>query len=258
MDSDFRNYKVETAHNSMTLHRAGKLLELRSRDGALQSRIDCDAPHRLALKNLEYLLGILLFVPPPRRILLLGVAAGSLIHFLRHHLDAEITAVDIDAELVERLIGFGILPPADSRLTYAYADARHWIGGDAARYDLVLLDLFSGAHSPRWLLDKPVLGDLRRLLTADGALAFNLVIASENDFTRFYRDLRLVFERRTLCLPVAGFDNLIAYAFAGVPPRRDLSVHREQAQALQSEFEIELTRVLAAIYNTNPLGGGVL
>ena len=258
MDSDFQNYKVETAHNSMTLHRSGKLLELRSHEGALQSRIDCDAPHRLALRNLEYLLGILLFVPPPRRVLLLGVAAGSLIHYLRHHFDARITAVDIDAELIEQLIGFGILPPADSRLTYVYADARQWIAGEEAGYDLVLVDLFTGAHSPRWLLDKPKLGELRRLLTANGALAFNLLIASESDFNRFYRNLRLVFERRTLCLPVAGFDNTVAYAFARLPPKRDLSAHREHAQSLQCELEIDLTRVLAAIYNTNPLGGGVL
>ena len=122
----------------------------------------------------------------------------------------------------------------------------------------MLVDLFSGAHSPRWLLDKPMLARLGELLGAHGALAFNLLIASESDFRRFYRDLRLVFERRTLCLPVAGFDNTIALAFAATPQSRNLESQREHARALGASLGIDMTAILGAIYNTNPVGGGVL
>ncbi len=258
MEADWQNYKLRTAHNSMSLHRSGRYLELRSRDGALHSRIDVDAPHRLALKNLEFMLGALLFVPPPSRVLMLGTAAGSLLHHLRHYLDVDLTAVDIDAELIERLIEFGVLPPAGPGLRYVYADAAQFVANCDERYDLVLVDLFSGAHSPRWLLDKPVLGRLAGLLGPQGALALNLLIASESDFRRFYRDLRLVFERRTLCVPVAGFDNTVALAFAATPVRRDLQSQRERAEALGAALGIDLAAILAAIYNTNPVGGGVL
>ncbi len=258
MNPDWKNFKIETACNSMTLHRSGRWLELRSRDGALQSRIDVDAPHRLALKNLECMLAALLFVPSPRRVLMLGTAAGSLLHHLRHHLEVDVTAVDIDAELIERLIDLGVLPPAQPGLTYVHADAAQYLARCDARFDLVLVDLFNGAHSPRWLLDKPVLGRLRGLLAARGALACNLLIASESDFRRFYRDLRLVFERRTLSLPVAGFDNTIALAFAAQPDLPNLQAQREQARALGTALDIDMEAILAAIYNTNPVGGGVL
>ena len=258
MEVNWQNFKLRTAHNSLSLHRTGRCLELRSRDGALQSRIDIDAPHRLALKNLEFMLGALLFVPPPRRVLLLGTAAGSLLHHLRHHFEVDITAVDIDAELIERLIEFGVLPQAGAGLGYVYADAAQFIAGCDARYDLVLVDLFSGATSPRWLLARPTLARLAALLAPRGALALNLVIASESDFKRFYRELRLVFARRTLCVPVAGFDNTIALAFAAQPAAVGLPAQREQAQRLGAALEVDLEAVLAAIYNTNPLGGGVL
>ena len=258
MEADWQNFKIETAHDSMFLHRTGRYLELRSRDGSLQSRIDVDAPHRLALKNLEFMLAALLFAPPPRRVLVLGTAAGSLLHHLRHYLEVDITAVDIDAGLIERLIELGVLPPARPGLTYVYADAAQFIAQCDTRYDLVLVDLFSGSHSPRWLLDKPMLARLAGLLSARGALALNLLIASESDFRRFYRDLRLVFERRTLCLPVAGLDNTIALGFAAPPESRTLQAQRERAQALQASLEIDMPAILGAIYNTNPVGGGVL
>ena len=258
MEADWQNYKFRTAHNEMTLHRSGRLLELRSRDGALQSRIDLDAPERLALKNLEFMLGALLFVPPPKRVLLLGTAAGSLLHHLRHYLDVDITAVDIDAELIERLIEFGVLPKAGPGLTYVYADAARFVADSDAHYDLLLVDLFSGAHSPRWLYDKPMLGRLAARLGPRGALAMNLLIASESDFRRFYRDLRLVFAGRTLCLPVAGFDNTIALAFAAPVELPKLQAQRERAATLGSALDIDMQEILAAIHNTNPVGGGVL
>lgn len=258
MEGDWQNFKLRTAHNAMTLHRSGRQLELRSSDGALHSRIDLDAPHRLALKNLEFMLGALLFVPPPKRVLLLGTAAGSLLHHLRHYFEVDITAVDIDADLIERLIEFGVLPKASAGLSYVYADAVHFVADCDSHYDLVLVDLFSGAYSPRWLLDKSMLGRLAAMLGPRGALVLNLLIASESDFKRFYRDLRLVFARRTLCVPVAGLDNTIAFGFAAPPDLPGLQARREQAQALGRALDIDMEAILAAIYNTNPAGGGVL
>ena len=112
MDSDSKNFNIITAYNNISAEYHDRQLELRSGDDALQSVIDLQNPFRLCLKNLEYLMAILLFIPEPRRILILGTAAGSLLHFLRHHYpQAEITSVDIDAELIETLKSRAILPP---------------------------------------------------------------------------------------------------------------------------------------------------
>ena len=259
MDSDWQNFRIDTRYNRIELVRRQNLVELRSGDKALQSVVDLDHPERLGLKNLESLIAILLFMPPPRRILLLGTAAGSLLHFLRHHYSAaEIIALDIDAEMIERLLELRLLPPPGNGLTYVYDDAAHFVDKCAQQFDLILVDLFCAAHSPAWLLEKNMLEKLRRLASAEGAAAHNLIIDSESKFKRFYRDLRIVFEGRTLCLPVAGFENTITYGFRAAPPARDLDQHRQQALELGAIHGIDYVQILAAIFNTNPIGGGVL
>jgi len=258
VETKSKKIKFETAYNRIELIDRAGLIELRSADGALQSVLDRARPHRLALKNLEFMLGILLFIPAPRRILLLGTAGGSLLHFLRHYFEAEITALDIDAQLIDNLLQRDLLPPAGPGLSYVFDDAAHFIERSDARFDLILIDLFHGAKTPRWLLDKHRSAQLRGLLEAQGALAYNLLIESETDFKRFYRDLRLEFERRSLCLPVAGFENTLVYAFRDPLPAHDMNRYQARALEYEARYDIDFMQILAVIYNTNPVGGGVL
>jgi spermidine synthase len=234
-------------------------LQLRSHDKALQSVINLENRHCLELKNLEYLMSVLLFIPAPQRILMLGTAAGSLLYFLRHHYPhAEITAVDIDAELIERLLQMDILPDAGVGLEYIYADAVEYIAQCEQSHDLVLFDIFNGAQSPTWLLDKTVISQLYELLTEQGALACNLLIESDHDFKLFYRDFRQVFDQRCLSLPVAGFENRITHGVRAATASSDMPANLEKALALSEKLGFDLMPILAVIYNTNPAGRGLI
>jgi len=259
MEQKTKNFKIETAYNRINAEFLQGRLELHSGDDALQSVIDLQYPHHLALKNLEHLMAVLLFIPQPERILMLGTAAGSLLHFLRYYYpDAAITAVDIDVEFIEQLLEMEILPPAQTGLSYVYDDAAHFIEHCDQNYDLILIDVFNGAQSPAWLLDKYATNNLFHLLTERGALAYNLLIDSEYDFKRFYRDLRLVFDQQTLCLPVQGLENTIAYGIRSPPPPLEMTQYMQLAIELSERLEIDFMQVLAVIYNTNPVGRGVI
>ncbi|MBT8436796.1 MAG: hypothetical protein KJP11_05450 [Gammaproteobacteria bacterium] len=259
MEDKIKNFKIKTAHNRINVCKREGRLEFRSGDNALQSVINLTNPHHLELKNLEYLMAVLLFIPVPERILMLGTAAGSLLHFLKHHYPcSDITTVDIDAALIEQLLRKEILPPAQPGLRYVYDDAAHFISNSDQSYDLVLVDIFNASQSPAWLLEKKSINDLYRLLTRKGALAFNLLINSEHDFKRFYRNLRLVFDGQTLCLPVKGFENTIVYGIHTPGPPRDMSNNIKCATRLSEKLGIDLMRVLGVIYNTNPAGHGVI
>lgn len=259
MEEKTENFKIETAHNCIDLCQLDGRLELRSKDNTLQSLIDLRNPHKLGLRNLEHLMSVLLFIPEPKRILMLGTAAGSLLHFLRHYFpQAEITALDIDAELVEKMLQMNFLPPAGSGLTYVYDDAARFILACDQEYDLILSDVFTGAQSPAWLLEKKYIGGLYNRLSERGALGYNLLIDSEHDFKLFYRDLRLVFNRQTLCLPVKGFENTIAFGIRHALPQRDMSWYMQQAMTLSERLEIDFLKILSVIYNTNPVNAGVL
>jgi len=259
MEDNSKNFKIETRYNRINGFYLEDRLELRSGDDTLQSVIDLQNPHHLELRNLEYMMAVLLFIPEPKRILMLGTAAGSLLHFLRHHYPAaEITAVDIDVEFIEQMLEMKILPAAQAGLAYVYDDAAHFIEYCDQNYGLILVDIFSGAQSPAWLLKKNATNNLFRLVTERGALAYNLLIDSEHDFKRFYRELRLVFAEQTLCLPVKGLENTIAYGIRNPRPAVEMTQNMQQAIALSDRLEIDFMRVLAVIYNTNPVGRGVI
>jgi hypothetical protein len=67
-----------------------------------------------------------------------------------------------------------------------------------------------------------------------------------------------VFGEQTLCLPVQGLENTIAYGFRSPRPALDMTQNMQLAVALSERLEIDLMQVLAAIYNTNPVGRGVI
>jgi len=253
------NFKIETAYNTIHLVQCGNRLELRSHDKALQSVVDLAAPQRLALANLEYLMSVLLFINTPRRILMLGTAAGSLLHFLRHHYPkANITALDIDVELIEQLRQLRILPAATAELTYLYDDAARFIRDSKQAYDLVIVDIFNGEQTPSWLLDKTVIQQLYEMTRSGGALAFNLLIESDHDFGLFYRDLRQRFDDNSLSLPVAGLENRVVYAIRDPAPANDMTSNMQNALDLSAQLDIDLMTILAVIYNTNPSGRGLI
>ena len=259
MDDDYKNFKIETAHNSINLVYHQGLIELRGKNKSLHSVINLERPHQLELKNLEYLMSILMFVSAPRRVLMLGTAAGALLHFLRHYYpQADITAVDIDNDLITRLLDLDILPPADERLTYVCDDAARIIQNAGQCFDLVLVDVFNGAQSPPWLLKKSTLQKLHSMTSDNGALAFNLLIDSDHDFKLFYRDLRQLFKQQTLSLPVGGLENKIVYGIRGACPANDMASNMQTALELSAQLDMDFMPILSVIYNTNPVGEGLI
>lgn len=235
------------------------MLELRSSSDALHSVINLDHPEKLALKNLEYLIAVLLFVPKPKRILLLGTGGGSLVHFLQHHYpDSHLTSVDIDAELLDLMHNKMCLPKANQYLTYVTDDAAHYLQHCNHQFDLILVDIFIGDQSPEWLLGADNMRHLHSLLSTTGAVAYNLLIDEESEFNQYYRNLRKVFSRQTLCIPVEGYDNTIAYGLRYDQQEQDMSFYMQQALDMGEVHDIDYMEILSAIYLTNPAGAGVI
>jgi len=204
-------------------------------------------------------MSLLLFIPPPRHILLLGVGGGALLHFLRHHFpQARILGVDIDGELLQRAQQELGLPLADERLRYRVADAAEFIHADRDRYDLIVTDIFDGPQSPDWVLQTDFLQAVQQRLTQQGGAGWNLLIGSEQRFTRFYRELRRVFRQQTLCLEEDEHENLLALALNFEPPALEMGERLQQAVELGERLELPLTEALAKIYQINPVGSGIL
>ncbi len=222
---------------------------------AMQSLIDPDQPQRLVMENLQYLMSILLFIPEPERILLLGIGGGALVHFLRHHYPrARITGVERDPRMLEIASNELALPKPGERLDYIIADGAGFIGQDTGAYDLIVTDIFTGPQSPAWVTETPFLRAVADRLSDRGGAAWNLLIGSERDFLRFYQSLRRVFDGRTLCLEHDDHENLLAMGFNARPKPMAMAERLEQARDLGERLELPLPQALARLHEINPAG----
>lgn len=226
---------------------------------AIQSAIDPDSPQHLIMQNLQYLMGILLFIPAPERILILGVGGGSIIHFLRHHLPtATITGVEYNGELLSIVQEQMGLPGPDETLEYVVNDARAFIDQCQNQYDLIIVDLFDGGISPDWVLQENFGEKLKGLLGDQGAIAYNLVVETEDDFSRFYQALRLTFQQQTLCMDTEEYENILVYAanFAAQP--KSIEEFISLAQTNTEKYDIPFSQILSRIFDINPQGCGMI
>jgi spermidine synthase len=125
----------------------------------------------------------------PRRALILGLGAGTVVHLLtRRFGPIPIVAVDDDPELVEvARAEFGLTL---DNLTIEIDDAFNYVRRSSDRFGLILVDLYHGHRPARGVLAKPFLTDLQRLLTPRGQVVFNL-------FTTYLTEERIARLRAT-------------------------------------------------------------
>lgn len=169
----------------------------------------------------------------PRRVLFLGLAAGSAARAVRALApDAEIVGVERDREvlrLARRHLGLGRL-----RLEVVVGDALEYLKSDCRRFDLIVEDLFVGSprsvRKPDWLLGQGY-RLIRRRLRHCGLVVSN-TIHETPDIVRAMRPIG----GRIVWLAVRGHWNRITVCGRDLPPpralRRVLSTREETARVL--------------------------
>ena len=144
-------------------------------DQIRQSGIALDYPLELRLRYPRVQSLALAFHPDPRRVLAIGVAAGSVPR--RLHADwpeATIDAVDIDPEVIALAEQyFGLVP--DARLRVHAGDGRRFLQEGSTRYDLVFLDAYNGDNVPFHLTTREFYRELRARMDDDALLVSNVV-----------------------------------------------------------------------------------
>ena len=141
-----------------------------------QSCIDPNRPKRMVFSYTRMMMAALLLDPAPSRILAVGLGGGTLPTALVELLpEAEVQAVEIDpsvATAAARFFGF----ETSARLRLHLGDARVFVKRAAARgerFDLVLLDAYSGDYIPEHLMTQEFLEETRSVLAPEGVLAAN-------------------------------------------------------------------------------------
>lgn len=164
-----------------------RLLRFGSVDAADQSAIDPEAPDRILFEYIRLTtIGPALRTDgrPFRRALALGVGGGAWPRLLlttqpRVHIEA----VEIDPVVVEVARSHFAMPDSP-RLKVIVDDAARYVERSdvmTSRYDVILLDAFSGDNMPAALSTPAFFLALKRILTDDGVLMVNVALVSQQD-----------------------------------------------------------------------------
>ncbi|MDR3630179.1 MAG: hypothetical protein P4L42_07575 [Desulfocapsaceae bacterium] len=221
-------------------------------ENVLQSRLSMAAPHRLELSYTQYMMSVLLLLPEPRKVLLIGVGAGSLIHFLHHHFPGCIVdAVDRSQEIISIAVDYFHMPDRPPIATHC-SDGYEFLAAQRipSSYDLILLDAFDD----RGMSSSVYRGDFFRLcmnaLTREGILSCNLWAGIPDELTRVKDEIRQHSASR-IYLPVPNRGNIIGLAFNTPVPWEKINRPKPELRALSRHFEIDLATIAAIALRHN-------
>src|SRR4051812_16977495 len=107
----------------------------------VQSSMRLAKPNDLELSYTRSMMGFLLFMPPPTRVLMVGLGGGSLAKFIFHRLpDARIQAVEVNPRVVAIARQCFHVPPDDERFEVTVADGAEHVQREDVFADVILVD----------------------------------------------------------------------------------------------------------------------
>ena len=194
----------------------------------------------------------------PRRILLIGLGAGSLAKFLYLHLpQATLTAVDNDARIpVVARLHFH-LPDDPRRLKIVIADGADYVQQRRRKFDLILVDGFGPDARAGRLDSADFYAACAALLTPPGLLVCNLLGRSRG-FAASVARIATACAGRSIVFPSCDSGNAIALAVSGDALAVRLAEMKTRALALKQASGLDLSPTLSRLQQAHTLAGGVL
>ena len=230
-------------------HRGDRLVEIFDRENFrylyfntkfLQSKMALDTPHLLLLPYTRYMMLSLMFLSDPKRILLIGLGAGSLVRYLSTMLpDCRIDAVDHSQEIIDLARGYFKLPETDNVTVHCRDGVRFLENrNDGEAYDIILLDAFDELGIADVIYNRDFFTTCRNHLTESGTLCSNLWSGSAPELIRVTRELAECFAGNLTC-PVPNRGNVIGYSFKHEIGLGVLAGDNKKTEKLQARFELD-------------------
>jgi spermidine synthase len=140
-------------------------------------------PYDLATSYSQLMFASYLFVPQQKRVLIVGLGGGAMVHFYEHYdPDVKVDAVEIDAKVVELADKyFDVRTQKNTKIITE--DAFKYFKDDKTAYDVIYMDAFlkpsegtDATGQPLRLKTAEFYKGLRQHLTPDGIVVINLNI----------------------------------------------------------------------------------
>ncbi len=239
--------------NFMEVVDHGDTRSLYFRNSVVQSRMSLKNPHRLILKYSRYMMAASLLVKPvPVKILLIGVGAGSFLHFLNHFFPhSYVDGVDYSANVIKIARGYFSLPETD-KIHIHCDDGLHFLSHrqQSDGYDLVLIDAFNDSGMAKNIYSSEFLKLARENLLGDGVICCNLWSGNTDMFNRVKKAV-LKNSLSNLFIPVGQRENIIALLFQSTLPWTNICPTTSKLEQLTKRYNIEFKDVSVSARKNN-------
>jgi len=205
-------------------------------------------PWNLELEYTREMMAGLLLRDAPRKVLLIGLGAASLVKFLyRHYPLAHLTVVEIEPTVVAAARQFFRLPEDPKRIHLVIGDgAEYVLNNKGKKFDLILVDGFDDKARAGALETLPFYQACRSGLSNNGIMAVNMLTRGRN-FKRVSAQIAEAFDDRALVFPSCESGNALVLAAAGHPIAISLDDLKENALALKEATGLNLLPTLARL-----------
>lgn len=213
-------------------------------DNVLQGRLALTTPHILQLFYTQYMMSALLMLPEPRKVLLIGIGAGSLVHFLHHHFpDCTVDAVDNAPKIIEIAIGYFHIPDKKP-ITIHCCDGYEFLANQGTQplYDLILLDAFDDKGMSKTVYRGNFFRLCMESLNRDGILSCNLWSGNNEELARI-KDALQQHSTGQIFIPVHNRGNIVALACNKPVPWEKINRSRAELLILSNRFHIDFSRI---------------
>ncbi|MDP2881880.1 MAG: spermidine synthase-like protein [Azonexus sp.] len=178
----------------------------------MQSEMSLKAPHDLAIRYTQKMMAFLLFLPRPKRIVLIGLGGGSLIKFCYQRMPGtQLTAVELDPNVIAFRDTF-LMPPDDERLQVLEADGAEFLESTEKGIDALLVDAFDKTGFAPSLANREFFDNAFAKLSGNGVLVINLAGEKET-YAGLIGEAMHVFDDQVIVISVPDDGNHVLYAF---------------------------------------------
>lgn len=194
----------------------------------------------------------------PRKVLTIGIGAGSICKFVHRHLPrARLTAVEIDPKVAAVAEQFFKLPVEDERFEVVIGDGARYVLETERHFDLILVDGFDRNARAGALDTEPFYNACWARLSDCGLLATNLFGRSRGYKSSVER-LTRAFGGRARAFPSCDSGNVVAIAARGEVLQATALELRQRAAALKDSSGLDLRATVSRLEQGGLLPAGIL
>jgi spermidine synthase len=229
---------LETEYNDLFIAKQGRLMALSTRYKArdnIDSIVDLGDPDEMVAPYTRIMSVGLLYPETTRRVLMIGLGAGSVSTYLARAMpDLTIDVIDLDRGVIDAAKKyFGLRETGN--LHFIESDGRVYLTRHKELYDLILLDAYRELGVPFHLLTKEFYALVKEHLSPGGAVASNITGGTKL-YASTLATFRAVFPTVDVYPEYEGPEEAQVVIVAAAEPPPTTESLRPRAAALQERY----------------------